>query len=92
LERRIFNRVIQLGLDPNDEAICELLRRGHPAFAALFDPIGDQEDEGEGGTRGFDDMSSEREGSSSPHEGQQSDDRDESGPPPQYEFNYNKWS
>jgi hypothetical protein len=39
-ERRVLNRAIQLGLDPSDGAVRELLRHGRPGFAVGFDQDG----------------------------------------------------
>jgi hypothetical protein len=80
-DRRILNRVVQLGLDPNDGVIRELLRDGRRTNGGI-----ENED-------GGDELSSERgrEESSPPPESEQEDDPDGS-PPPQFEFNFNKWT
>ena len=41
-ERRVLNRAVQLGLDPNDRAVRELLRHGRPGFAVGFDQDGSE--------------------------------------------------
>jgi len=97
LERRALNRAVQLGLDPNDGAVCELLRHGRPGFAVGSDEGGhgghseQRADSALGEADDQPELEQQPEGSEDEDQGDEEDD-EERGPTPPYELNYNNWT
>ena len=96
-ERRVLNRVIQLGLDPNDGAVRELLRHGHPGFTIGSDEDGreghaeERADSAPGEADDQPELEQQPEGLEDEDQGDEKDEEEE-GPPPPYELNYNNWT
>jgi len=97
LERQVLNCAVQLGLDPNDGAVCELLRHGRPGFAIGSDEGGhgghskERADSALGEADDQPELEQQPEGSEDEDQGDEEDDK-ERGPTPPYELNYNNWT
>ena len=96
-ERRVLSRAVQLGLDPSDGAVRELLRHGRPGFAVGSDQDGheghseERADSAPGGADDQPELEPQPEGLEDEDQGDEEDEEEE-GPAPPYELNYNNWT